>query len=157
MHINNKAFRIKDFEIRLTQDSTTLEIHAENLIDSKNYAYKITNESVFQVTNGLFSDLPTLYQGLYDGLEGKHKGIKVSISINARIEFFCETYVGTVKREFSFNIQLEEALIEPSIRMERQLAKLSRKLLALETDIPVSIESNQAKINQELKEIRDSQ
>ncbi len=131
MDSNAKIYKSNEFEVTLHKTDKSLSIKAFNTAISKSYSIKILQKAVNGITNGIFSDIQSLHEGLIEAFEGG-KEVSILITKEGKFIYTCLALIGKTKREFTFDIQLEESSSDPLKKLETKLDKLSAKVLALE-------------------------
>lgn len=133
---NTTSFNQDGFQIKLSITDTELIIHAENMVSLRTYWSKFNNGAVRKVTGRFFVDVYMMYHGLKEAFEKTSKDVTIKLDEQAKISYVHLVSIGVLKREFEFEIELEEEMIELSALREKQYTKVQSTVTKHEAILP---------------------
>ena len=121
-------FTLDDLEVELLKGEgyITLRVHDPDTLAT--YYKNIYEDSVESLTNGLFQSLEELYVALLEAFQRVSKKVKITMDEDGVMTYTYNTFIGTIKKQFSFQIQLVEEGFEMINKVKDQLEVLSDKI-----------------------------
>src|SRR5690348_16416660 len=96
-----------NFDLNLEKTETHLRIEAENMISSKLYILKVTNDLLPDTAKTLFDDVDGLAQALVAGLQKANPNLHLSMGDDAKVKVEYKTIIINKERNFVFDLSLE--------------------------------------------------
>jgi len=129
-----KQLQVQDFLLSITSLNSILTLEATEKSSGRIFTVSIDNDVITQITNGLFTNAEGLSKGLNDAASGSYQDQKLTQDPNGKLTYTMIFSAGTIKREDSFSIDLEEKreAVRQFDTMESRVDHMERSLQAFQ-------------------------
>jgi len=129
-----KSLQVQDFLLSITSLNSILTLEAKEKSSRRIFTVSIDNDVITQITNGLFTNAEGLSKGLNDAASGSCQDQKLTLDPSGKLTYTMIFSAGTIKREDSFSIDLEEKgeTVRQFDSMESRVDHMERSLRAFQ-------------------------
>jgi len=128
-------------QIQLSQSNNRLIIEIYAKSSAKLFSLELDNDAIPQVSDEIFSDTSSFYQGFEDALKKAHKEISLDFDGKGKLTYKVSFSVGKISKDHQFSLNLQEKELAPWTLIERNMegkfAQILEKVSALEKRVAI--------------------